>query len=114
MMPPAKALPSGSGVPKEIAAAVMEIQWAKLLLRDAEGQLEAALSDYPESEYWLEGKTYHGRAGKGVIMPLRSGSSRKVVSSNIRKEIAAGKKPRQAVAIALRVAGVPRKGKKKP
>jgi hypothetical protein len=38
-------------------------------------------------------------------MPLKSGSSRKVVSSNIKTEIAAGKKPKQAVAIALSKAG---------
>lgn len=37
-------------------------------------------------------------------MPLRKGSSRKVVSQNIKQEIAAGKKQDQAVAIALDVA----------
>ena len=34
-------------------------------------------------------------------MPLKSGKSKKVISANIRTEIAAGKKPKQAVAIAL-------------
>lgn len=34
-------------------------------------------------------------------MPLKKGSSRSVVSSNIRTEIAAGKPQKQAVAIAL-------------
>lgn len=34
-------------------------------------------------------------------MPLKSGTSRKVVSSNIKREMAAGKKQSQAVAIAL-------------
>jgi len=37
-------------------------------------------------------------------MPLKKGSSRSVVSSNIRTEIAAGKPKKQAVAIALNTA----------
>ena len=44
-------------------------------------------------------------------MPLESGSSRKVVSDNIKTEMAAGKKQSQAVAIALNKA---REGSKKP
>ncbi len=39
-------------------------------------------------------------------MPLESGSSRRVVSGNIRREIAAGKGQKQAVAIALSKAGL--------
>ena len=42
-------------------------------------------------------------------MPLKSGKSKAVISSNIRTEIAAGKKPKQAVAIALHKAGAPKK-----
>lgn len=38
-------------------------------------------------------------------MPLEKGSSKKTVQSNIKREIAAGKKPAQAVAIALQKAG---------
>jgi hypothetical protein len=50
-------------------------------------------------------------------MPLLKGKRAKTragISQNIRTEIAAGRPQRQAVAIALRVAGAPRpKGKRK-
>ena len=46
-------------------------------------------------------------------MPLKKGSSKAVISSNIRREIKAGRKQAQAVAIALRTAGVPKKPAKK-
>jgi hypothetical protein len=45
-------------------------------------------------------------------MPLKSGRSRKVVSSNIRAEIKAGRPRKQAIAIALRKAGKSRRRKK--
>lgn len=38
-------------------------------------------------------------------MPLKTGSSQKAISSNIKTEMAAGKPRRQAIAIALAKAG---------
>jgi hypothetical protein len=46
---------------------------------------------------------------KEDVMPLRKGSSRKVISSNIRTEIKAGVPRKQAIAIALSKAGKSRK-----
>ena len=46
-------------------------------------------------------------------MPLKKGTSDKVVSSNIKKEIEAGKPQKQAVAIALNEKRDSKKGGKK-
>ncbi len=45
-------------------------------------------------------------------MPLKKGSSKATVSGNIKREMAAGKPQKQAVAIALKTAGKSNKGKK--
>lgn len=45
-------------------------------------------------------------------MPLKKGSSKKTISDNIRTEIKAGRPQKQAVAIAMRMAGKSRRRKR--
>ena len=46
-------------------------------------------------------------------MPLKKGKSREAISQNIKTEMKSGKKQKQAIAIALNVAGLSKKRKKK-
>lgn len=46
-------------------------------------------------------------------MPLKKGKSKKVIASNIKTEMHAGKPQAQAIAIAMHKAGKSRKSKKK-
>jgi hypothetical protein len=86
-------------------------RWA----REIDGAGPAIEADRPTSKELRTGADQEGLCGaqgeeNEVTVPLKPGSSKKVIAANIRTEMHAGKKQDQAIAIAYKKAG---KAKKK-
>jgi hypothetical protein len=62
---------------------------------------------------WASSRWAHSVNNGGVKVPLKKGKGKATISANVSKLVHEGRKQSQAVAIALRTAGVPRKKKKK-
>lgn len=71
--------------------------------------IESAYAYEPNSS---DEKPFRTREDGVAVSPLQKGKSKAVISKNIRTEMHAGKKQDQAIAIAMRMAGKSRGGKK--
>lgn len=85
---------------------------------DLGGDEKATIAGTGGGEVGCRGKPQQVRAPKTLSdrrhpIPLEKGKGKKVISRNISEMVEAGHPQKQAVAAALRTAGVPKKRKKK-
>jgi len=87
---------------------IMDDPSSKMLLRHALASAEA-VAKTPEDKLALqlikERSSRDPAPSRKKKMPLLKGSSKKVISENIRREVRAGRSQKQAIAIAMRAAG---------